>query len=241
MPNPTLRESAFRANQITENTAPRTMTLQGTINKTFLLLFICVLGAAFSWTNFLAWRPYLWLIVIAALAVGLIVSFKPKAAPFLSPVYALSEGLLLGCISAAYNAQWNGIVFNAVAATLLVFLIMLFLYKTQLVRVTPGFIKVIYTSTLAIFFLYVGSWLLSLFGVSTAYLTSSSPLAIVLSVVICAVAAFNLMLDFYFIDTMTKHYDAPKYMEWYGAFGLLVTLVWLYIEILNLLGKFQRR
>jgi len=236
MPNPVLRESAFRPSQTAEQAIQRPMTLQGTINKTFLLLFICVIGAFISWTN-PAWQAYTWGIVLAALALVLVISFKPKTAPFLAPVYALAEGLLLGCISAAYNAQWNGIVFNAVAATILVFLIMLFLYKSQIVRVTPGFIKVIYTATIAIFFLYVGSWILSLLGVST----SSSPLSIIISIVVCAVAAFYLMIDFYFIDVMTKHYNAPKYMEWYGAFGLLVTLVWLYIEILNLLGKTQRR
>jgi len=240
MPNPALRESIFLKNR-DNATVQQTATLQGTINKTFLLLFICVIGAFCSWTNVQAWQPYLWGIVFVALIVGLIISFVPKSAPFLSPVYALGEGLLLGCISAIYNAQWNGIVFNAVAATILVFLIMLFLYKAQIVRVTPGFIKVIYTSTLAILLLYVGSWVLSLFGVSTAYLTSSSPLSIIISIVICAVAAFNFMIDFHFIDVMTRANSAPKYMEWYSAFGLVVTLVWLYLEILDLLSKFQRR
>ena len=157
------------------------------------------------------------------------------------PIYAFAEGLFLGAISAAYNAQFNGIVFNAVAATILVFLVMLFLYKTGIIKVTRGLMLTIFSATAAIALLYIGSWILSLFGVSTAYLTSSSPLAIGISVVVCLVAAFNFLIDFYFIDHMTDSYTTPKYMEWYSAFGLMVTLIWLYIEILSLLGKFQRR
>ncbi len=221
--------------------ASAVMTLQGTINRTFFLLLICVVGGMLSWTNPQAWLSYTWLIAIGALILAFITAFKPAISMFTAPVYAFAEGLLLGAISALYNAQFNGIVFNAVAITILVFFFMLMLYKFQIIRVTRGLMIGIFSATLAVCVLYVGSWILSLFGVSTAYLTSSSPLSIGISVIVCIIAAFNFLLDFEFINQMTDRYAAPKYMEWYAGFSLLVTLVWLYIEILNLLGKTNRR
>lgn len=223
------------------DTASAAMTLQGTINKTFFLLFICVVGGMLSWTNPQAWLSYTWLIAIGALGLAFWTAFKPVVSMFTAPIYAFLEGLLLGAVSAMYNAQWNGIVFNAVAITLLVFFFMLALYRFQIIRVTGGVAKGIFAATLAVFVLYMGSWILSLFGVSTAYLTSSSPLSIGISLIVCAVAAFNFLLDFEFINQMTDRYSAPKYMEWYAGFSLLVTLVWLYIEILSLLGKTRSR
>ena len=217
------------------------MTLQGTINKTFFLLAICVAGGMLSWTNPQAWLSYTGLIAIGALVIAIWTAFKPAVSMFTAPIYAFLEGTLLGAISAMYNAQWDGIVFNAVAITVLVFFFMLALYKFQIIRVTSGLIKGIMAATFAICVLYVGSWILSLFGVSTTYLTSSSPLSIGISVVVCAVAAFNFLIDFEFINRMTDEYAAPKYMEWYAGFSLLVTLVWLYLEILRLLGKTKSR
>ena len=147
----------------------------------------------------------------------------------------------MGAVSAAYNVRFQGIVFNAVAITILVFFFMLFIYRSGIIKVTKSFRTAIISATAAIFVLYLGSWLLSLFGVNTAYLTSSSPLSIGISVVVCIVAAFNFLLDFDFIDQMTGRFAAPKFMEWYAGFGLIVTLIWLYIEILKLLGKTQSR
>ena len=223
------------------DTAATVMTLQGTINKTFFLLLICVVGGMLSWTNPQAWLSYTWLIAIGALGIALWTAFKPAVSMFTAPIYAFLEGTLLGAISAMYNAQWNGIVFNAVAITVLVFFFMLMLYRFQIIRVTSGLSKGIFAATLAVCVLYIGSWLLSLFGVSTAYLTSSSPLSIGISVVVCIVAAMNFLLDFEFINQMTSKYAAPKYMEWYAGFSLLVTLIWLYLEILRLLGKSRSR
>ena len=238
--NPMLNEAAFKRAQDSVR-AVQPMTLQGTINKTFLLLFICVIGGMLTWTHYQSWAGYLWPIAIVGFVMALITSFKPAAAPVTAPMYAFAEGLFLGIISAMYNAQFQGIVCNAVAVTVLVIFVMLFVYRTGIIRVTRGLAVGIFSATAAILLLYVGSWILSLFGVSTAYLTSSSPLSIGISVVGCGVAAFNFLLDFHFIDQMTGHYAAPKYMEWYAGFGLLVTLVWQYVEILNLLGKLQRR
>lgn len=240
MNNPMLNETAFQRAQ--ERAASNgIMTMQGTINKTFLLLFICVIGGMITWTNYQNWASYTGIIAIIGFVVAMITSFKPTAAPITAPIYAFIEGLFLGVISAMYNAKFQGIVFNAVAVTILVFFVMLFIYRTGIIRVTRGVAVGIFSATAAIAILYFGSFILSLFGVSTAYLTSNSPLAIGISVVVCAVAAFNFLLDFHFIDTMTTHYQAPKHMEWYAGFGLLVTLVWLYIEILQLLAKTQRK
>lgn len=239
--NPTLNEQAFRRLDTKSIQITRPMTLQGTINKTFLLLFLCVLGAMVSWANPATWAPYFGWLILGSFVLALIMSFKPALSQLLSPIYAFAEGLFLGAFSAAYNAQLHGIVFNAVAITIVVFFIMLTLYKTGIIKVTRKLAITVFSATLAICLLYVGSWILSLFGVNTAYLTSSSPLSIGISVVVCLVAAFNFLLSFNFIDQMTLHYTVPKYMEWYSAFGLLVTLIWLYIEILNLLGKIQRQ
>ena len=235
-----LNEAAFKRAQ-ERAVSGGVMTLQGTINKTFLLLFLCVIGGMITWTNYQSWAGATWLIAIIGFVVAMITSFKPTAAPITAPIYAFLEGLFLGVISAMYNARFEGIVFNAVAVTVLVFFVMLFVYRTGIIRVTRGLAVGIFSATAAIALLYLGSLILSLFGVSTAYLTSNSPLAIGISVVICAVAAFNFLLDFHFIDAMTTHYQAPKHMEWYAGFGLLVTLVWLYIEILQLLAKMQRK
>ncbi len=220
-----------------------TMTLQGTINKTFLLLFICMVGGMISWTNPQAWASTgIWvLLLLGSFVLALITCFKPQISMFTAPIYALLEGLMLGAISTAYNAASEGIVFQAVALTMLVFLVMLGLYRFQIIRVTENLIKIIVSATGAIALFYIVSLVLSLFGVSISYLTSSSPLSIGISVVICLVAAFNFLLDFEFINRMTNQYTTPKYMEWYSGFSLLLTLVWLYLEILRLLGKTRSR
>ena len=217
------------------------MTLQGTINKTFALLALCVAGGYIGWTRAAAIYPALWLILIGAFVIAIWTSFKPSVSPITAPIYAVAEGVLLGIVSAAYNAQYQGIVLNAVLITVLVFGVMLFLYKTGIIKVTQKFATAIVSATAAIAIMYIGSWIFSLFGGNISYLVSSSPLSIGISVVVCLVAAFNLMLDFQFIAVMSARNDAPKFMEWYGGFGLLVTIVWLYIEILKLLGKTSRR
>lgn len=221
--------------------ATNAMTLQGTINKTFVLLFVCLAGSWIGWNHLSASTGALTLCAIAAFVLGIWTAFKPKVSPITAPIYAVLEGLLLGGISAAYNTQYPGIVASAIGVTFLVFLVMLFIYKTGIIKVTQGFVTAIVSATAAIAILYIGSFVLSLFGMNTAYLTSSSPLSIGISVVVCIVAALNLLLDFQFINTMSARGDAPKFMEWYGGFGLLVTIVWLYIEILKLLAKSKRR
>ncbi|HJD19996.1 MAG TPA: Bax inhibitor-1/YccA family protein [Candidatus Avelusimicrobium excrementipullorum] len=232
--NPLFNENAFRqAMSRTEGA----MTLQGTINKTFFLLLMCTVGALISWNNIQAVAGYTSLIAIVTFAIAMIVIFKKTAAPVLAPLYALGEGLVLGIISAAYNAQYQGIVGQAIAITFLVFFIMLFLYKTRIIKVTNSLVIGITAATGAIALFYIISLLLSVFGVNVAYFGSTSALSIGINVVICAVAAFNFLIDFRFIDQLTSQVVAPKYMEWYAGFSLIVTLVWLYLEILRLLAR----
>lgn len=254
--NPMLNENTFRSvDQLDVTTGPdgmqlvrgqdaaQVMTLQGTINKSFLLLFICVVGGMISWTNpmaFVSGAAY-FVLLIGGFAAAMVTCFKPSISMITAPIYALLEGLLLGAVSAGYNAQFHGIVFQAVAVTMLVFFVMLGIYRFQIIRVTDKVVTVITSATLAIAVFYLVSIIARFFGADVSYLTSSSPLSIGISVVICLVAAFNFLLDFEFINRMASHYTTPKYMEWYAGFGLLVTLVWLYLEILRLLGKTRSR
>ena len=218
------------------------MTLQGTINKTFALLALCAVGGYIGWAKATAFSWALWLLILlGAFVLAIWTSFKPSVAPVTAPVYAFGEGILLGFISAMYNTQYQGIVLQAVLVTMLIFGVMLFIYRTGIIKVTQGFATAIVSATVAICLMYVGSWIFSLFGGNISYLTSSSPLSIGISVVVCIEAALNLMLDFQFISDMSSGGDAPKFMEWYAGFGLLVTIVWLYVEILKLLSKFKRR
>lgn len=218
------------------------MTLQGTINKTFVLFALCAVGGVFGWIKGSILPPFvLFGALFGAFILAIWTSFKPSVSPFTAPIYALAEGVVLGIISATYNAIYEGIVLNALLITALVFAVMLFIFKTGIIKVTQGFATAIVSATAAIAIMYLGSWIFSLFGGNISYLVSSSPLSIGISVVVCIVAALNLMLDFQFISVMSQRGDVPQFMEWYGGFGLLVTIVWLYIEILKLLAKSKRR
>lgn len=239
--NPVFNKNAFERAQQDMNSADQVMTLQGTINKTFFLLFLCVVGGMLSWTNYTMGFSFLIAITFVTFIIGIITAFKPKISPITAPIYSFLEGLFLGAVSAEYNASFPGIVFNAVAITLLVFFFMLFIYRMRIIPVTKKLRLGITSATAAIAVFYIGSWLLSLFGVNISYLTSASPLSIGISVVVCIVAAFNFLSDFNFIDKMTGSFAAPKFMEWYAGFGLIVTLIWLYYDILRLLGKILNR
>lgn len=237
--NPLFNEKAFEQT-MHRTDARNAMTLQGTINRTFFLLLLCVTGALITWNNYQAFSGWFWPLFIVAVASMFIVTFKKTLAPVLSPVYAISEGMILGLISVMYNAQTQGIAIQAVMITMLVFLVMLFLYSSKIIRVTRGLVIGIVAATGAIALFYLISIVLSLFGIS-GYFGSTSTLSIVINLVICGVAAFNFLLDFEFINQMTTQQAAPKYMEWYAGFSLTVTLVWLYLEILRLLSRMQQR
>lgn len=249
MANPVLNDTIFRKNAATF-TQSGVMTVKGTMTKAFLLLLMVIAAGAYTWkifyeaTNPASITSWMWGGLIVGFISAMVISFKPNTAPFLSPIYAAAEGLVLGAVSAIYNSAFAetapNIVSSAVILTLLCALVMFAIYRSGLIKVNGTFAKVITTSLITICIFYLGSMLLSLFGVNVAVLHDSSPLSIGISVIITAVAAFSLLMDFNFIEQASAM-GSPKQMEWYGAFGLMVTLVWLYLEILKLLGKISSR
>ena len=240
--NPVLKEKAFAGPIV----AGETMTIQGTVNKTGLLLFLVVVTAAWTWGLSHSNTPeaaFPWMIggAIGGFIVALVTVFKKEWSPITAPTYALLEGLVLGGISAIFGRSYPGIAIQAVALTFGVLFVLLLAYKTGIVRATRGFKLGVIAATGAILLVYLVNIAMTVFfhtGISI--LQSSTPFGIGISVVIVIIAALNLILDFDMIETGAKM-GAPKYMEWYGAFGLMVTLIWLYMEILRLLGKTRRR
>jgi uncharacterized YccA/Bax inhibitor family protein len=239
--NPVLKEKAF-AGPIVGGEA---MTIQGTVNKTGLLLFFVIVTAAWTWGLSHSNTPeaaFPWMIggALGGFAVALVTIFKKEWSAITAPIYALLEGLFLGGMSALFEKSYPGIAIQAVALTFGVLFVLLLAYKTGIVRATRGFKLGVIAATGAIALVYAANLILNLFfHRATSILQSSTPLGIGISVVIVIVAALNLILDFDMIETGAKM-GAPKYMEWYGAFGLMVTLIWLYLEILRLLGKTRR-
>lgn len=177
--------------------------------------------------------------VIVALVLAFVTAFKPQLARFTSLGYAACQGFVLGAISAYYGALWQGIVAQAVLATFGVFLVMLVLYGLRILRATPRFVKGVIAATFGIMFMYLGIFVLNLFGVAEGFWTSGSPLGIIVSLVVVCVAALNLILDFDFIERGTEM-GLPRYMDWYAGFGLMVTLIWLYLEMLRLLARLRQ-
>lgn len=221
------------------------MTINGTINKIGLMLLLLIASASYTWKLVLAEDPGRvgTLAIVGAIGgfiVAMITVFRPKSSPYTAPVYAILEGMFLGAISAVINAKYPGVAFQAVLLTIGTLFTMLFLYRSGRIRATPKFRKGVMMATGAVFFAYMISWLLSLLGMPVGFMHSSGPLGILISLVIIVIAALNLIMDFDFIERGSQM-GAPKYMEWYGAFGLMVTLVWLYIEFLRLLSRFAGR
>ena len=249
MAHPVLNENVFRKENVAYSNS-QVMTVGGTATKTLLMILMVIAGAAYTWKLYYnAVNPQSitgWMFggLITAFILAMIISFKPKTAPFLAPIYAAGEGLALGGISAIFNEQFAltapNIVTNAVALTLVTALVMFTVYRSGIIKVNGTFMKVLSIAMISIMVFYLGSWIVSMFGVNLSMLHNSSPLSIGISLVIVAVAAFSLLMDYEFIYKASAA-GAPKYMEWYGAFGITVTLVWLYLEILKLLAKFSNR
>ena len=223
------------------------MTVEGAINKSALLLFLVVVPAAWVWAKAMravdpatAVMPYLIGGAIGGLVFALITIFKKEWAPVTSPVYAVLEGLAMGAISAFYQLQFKGIVLQAVFLTFAVLGGMLMLYRTGVIKVTERFRMIVVAATFSIVIIYVVTIGLGLFGVSMPYIHDNGIIGIVFSLVVVGIASLNLALDFDLIEKGTQA-GAPKYMEWYAAFGLMVTLIWLYLEILRLLSKLRSR
>jgi uncharacterized YccA/Bax inhibitor family protein len=239
--NPALNEKAFQG-QVALGDA---MTLQGTVNKTGVLL-LCVVAAS-AWTWGLAHSPapeamYPWMIggLLGGLVVALVTIFKKNWAPFTAPLYALLEGLVLGGISAFFEKSYPGIAAEAVGLTFGTLFVMLFAYKTGIIRATERFKLGVIAATGGIAVFYLIAMVLGLFHVKVGILYNGGFWGIAFSLFVVVIAALNLVLDFDMIETGVRM-GAPKYMEWYGAFGLMVTLIWLYLEILRLLAKSRRR
>lgn len=239
--NPTLKDSTFEPSG--HYVGQESMTINGTVNKAFITLTV-LLASAFS-----TWMLYYDGYNVTTLAIGgaivgfvlaMIISFKPTAAPFLVPLYAIAEGMFLGAISARYENLYQGITLQAALLTIGVFFALLLAYKTRLIKATENFKLGVVAATGGIFIVYLLSFVLRLFGINMPYLHDNDWIGIGISVIIVIIAALNLVLDFDFIENGAEQ-GAPKYMEWYGAFGLMVTLVWLYIEMLRLLAKLRSR
>jgi uncharacterized YccA/Bax inhibitor family protein len=242
--NPALNEKAFRGEVAVGGEA---MTLQGTVNKTGLLLLCVVITSAWTWG--LAHSPtpeavFPWMIggVFGGMVTALVTIFKRTWAPITAPLYALLEGLALGGISAFFEKSYHGIAAQAVGLTFGVLFVMLVAYKTGIIRATERFKLGVIAATGGIAVFYLVVMVLGLFhvNVGTSILYGGGALGIGFSLFVVVIAALNLVLDFDMIETGVAM-GAPKYMEWYGAFGLMVTLIWLYLEILRLLAKARRR
>jgi uncharacterized YccA/Bax inhibitor family protein len=222
-----------------------TMTINGTINKIGLMLLIVIAAGAYTWNMVMgadADRAGTLAIVgaIGGIIMALVTIFRPQSSAITAPIYAILEGLFLGAISAILNARYPGVAFQAVLLTIGTLFTMLFLYRSGRIRATPRFRRGVMMATGAVFFAYLMSWVMSLLGLPIGFMHSSGPLGILINLVIIVIAALNLIMDFDFIEKGSQM-GAPKYMEWYGAFGLIVTLIWLYIEFLRLLSRFAGR
>jgi uncharacterized YccA/Bax inhibitor family protein len=238
--NPALREDVFTA---ARTAGGGVMTVQGTVNKTALLLVLALATASAAWVLGTAGGPGVAGWAIGASLVGLGVAIativRPQWSPVTAPIYALVEGVVLGLVSMWFEASFEGIAIQAVALTFGVMGAMLVLYRTGVIKVTQRFRAGVLAATLGIAVVYLVALGLSLFGVRVPFLWDGSPLGILISLAIVVVAALNLLLDFDLIERGARS-GAPAYMEWYAAFGLLVTLVWLYLELLRLLAQLRR-
>lgn len=244
--NPTLNDNAFRG----EMTAfgQQAMTISGTVNKTGILLLLAIATAAWTWRGFFAAQeagePYSMLPALAGVIGGLIFAIatviKKNWAPITAPIYALLEGLVLGSVSALFELRYPGLPIQAVSLTFGVLFVLLLAYRSGLIPVTDKLRIGIVAATGAIALFYLVQMFAGFFGFQFTTVNGSGPIGIGFSVVVVIVASLNLVLDFDFIERGARA-GAPKYMEWYGAFGLLVTLIWLYFEILRLLAKLRDR
>lgn len=243
--NPTLSEKQFQ--QSIPVDSGETMTVRGTMNKFGFLMLMVMAGAAFAWQWFDAGKEIMPMMLVGALGglvVALVITFKKEWSGYLAPAYALLEGLFVGAISAYFNFifqdKYPGIISHAVLLTFAVAASMYLMYTLRIIKVTEKLRSIIFVATASIAFFYLLTWVLGFFNIRFEFLTTGSTFGIIFSLAVIVIAALNLLLDFDMIEQGSAM-GAPKYMEWYGAFGLLVTLVWLYLEILRLLAKMNSR
>lgn len=245
--NPAMRESVFTksADPSAIGSSGSVMTVQGAAYKTMMLLGLVVVAASYTWRMTLSATtpeeviPWVLGGAFGGLIFALVTVFVPKASPFTAPIYAVLEGLFLGAFSAGMETQYPGIVVPAVGMTLTTLAAMLVAYVTGIIKVTEKFRMGLFAATTGIMLMYLLTFFLGFFGITVPFIHESGAMGIAFSVFVVVVAALNLVLDFDIIDRGAQA-GAPRYMEWYGAFALLVTLVWLYLEILRLLAKMRR-
>ena len=211
------------------------MTMSSVLKQTGLLFALLLAGAVFGWQNAEVIGPIFWGALIGTIVLLIVTMVRPQWVKVTGPLFAVTEGVLVGAISSIYSQQWDGIVVQAVLATFAVFLAMLFLYANRIIKVTQRLRSTIMLATAGIFLFYLISIGLSLFGVDMPFVWDGGPFSILISAVIVGVAAFNLLLDFDIIERGIRE-GAPAWMSWFAAFGLMVTVVWLYLEILRLLA-----
>lgn len=238
--NPLMKESAMQKASMTFDKAhvgEGTMTIKGAIDKTLILFAIMMITTfiSYSMPNML----FIGVGAIGGLIAVVIASFKKTLSPFLAPIYALLEGLFVGTISAFYAAQFNGIVLHAVMLTISMLFLMLIIYRLNIIKVTNKFRIGVLMATGSVFLIYLMTWILGMFGFNIPFLHEGGLMGIGISLVIIVIAALNLLLDFDMFEK-GEQYGAPKYMEWFAGMGLMITLVWLYIEFLRLLAILSR-
>jgi uncharacterized YccA/Bax inhibitor family protein len=236
--NPVLTEETFRRERTLPGT--ETMTIAGTVSKTAILLAILSVMATFAWNEGPAAGGFVLVGAIGGLIIALVTVWKQTWAPVTTPIYAAFEGLALGGISAVFESRFPGIVSQAIFLTFGTLAALLVAYQSGWIKATENFKLGVVAATGGIFFVYLISFILSFFGLNIPLIHGSGVFGILFSIFVVVIAALNLVLDFDFIERGAEQ-GAPKYMEWYGAFGLMVTLVWLYLEILRLLSKLQER
>ena len=243
--NPVFGKSVFR-NAATEGIQNGVMTVNGAIHKTAILTLLVVLGATYTWNLFFqspnpqAYVPFMIGGAIGGLIMAFVTIFKKEWAKITAPIYAIFEGLFLGGLSSFAHFLYPGIVMQAVALTFGVLFLMLLLYRSGIIKVTEKFKMGVVAATGAVALVYFIGWIGHMFGFSTGILYGNSLISIGVSIVVVVIAALNLVLDFQFFEEGAEQ-GAPKHMEWFAAFGLMVTLVWLYVEILRLLMKIASR
>src|SRR5580658_8645839 len=241
--NPALNVNSFRVDQAVSGEA---MTLTGTVNKTGVLLICVVATAAWSWSRFFhaptldTALPLMGIGLVGGFVVAMVTVFKKEWSPITAPIYALLEGLFLGALSAMLELRFPGIAIESVALTFGTCFCMLLAYRSGLIRPTQKFVIGIVAATGGIMLVYFLSMILGLFNVQVPGIFGGGPIGILFSLAVVIIASLNLILDFGMIEE-GAYRGAPKYMEWYGAFGLMVTLVWLYLEIIRLLSKLRSR
>jgi uncharacterized YccA/Bax inhibitor family protein len=240
-PNPTTRFGTPTVEQ------SNTMTMNGTMSATAVLFALLMLGGVVGWravtvregvgAQFPTWSV---LAILGALGMMLLTNFKPHLAKITGPIYAVLQGLLVGAITHAYDIQYNGIAIQAVGATTAVIGVIVLLQKTRIVKVTDRMRRIVLSATMGVFVFYMITFVLSFFGFKATFLSDGSPLAIFLSLALAGLAAFRFLVEIDFVEKQTQM-GAPKEMEWFAAFGLLASTVWLYLEILRLLANLNRR